>query len=314
MYTGFILRKRVLTRIAPSVAWAVVLLGILACRSCSIAPVPAEAPTPQPTVGMDELRFSDPETGARFRNIHACIVEFVDESWSPTVYHLSANYYELRWCRGAGTEPDCRNPDPSSDRRDQQSIELFTKFYNLPEVLGLGIRAYRVPETTGWKASFSFFEDNDSMSGDGWGVTFSEYTTATGRLDATISLGHDYSYKIVQTAIAYSPHIPIREDLAPYLAGPESMRDRGLTQMRALAQAVKREISAHQVAGCDWTPYQGRGIPPSCTPRPMTPAEEATELDQADAYFADQEQLLQDHYQEMYAVWMQAFPFDQCWP
>jgi hypothetical protein len=306
--------RKTLAKHTLLLAWGLALLVSQACRACGISPFPVETPTPQPTISLDELLFSDPETGARFRSLEGCIQAYIDDSWRPQVYHLSANYYELQWCRGAGTQPECRNIDPSKNFRDQHSIELFTKFYDLPEVTGLGVRALWAPEATGWKASFAFFEGSDREGGDGWGLTFSQYETATGWPDASLKLGDEYSYKVIETVIRYAPGIPIREDLAHFLAGPESMRDHAQAGIRALAQAVREGISAGQVLGCDWTPYEGRGIPPSCTPRPMTPAEQAGELAMAEAYFADQEGLLRDHYQEMYAAWMKAFPFDSCWP
>ena len=91
------------------------------------------------------------------------------------------------------------------------------------------------------------------------------------------------------------------------------MRDRGLTQIHALAQKVKDEISTHQVMTCDLQPYKGGGIPPECKSRSMTTIEEYAELARAETYFANQEQLLNDHYQDMYAAWMSAFPMNQYW-
>lgn len=90
------------------------------------------------------------------------------------------------------------------------------------------------------------------------------------------------------------------------------MRDRGLVQIQALAQKANTTINAHQANTCDLGPYVGNGIPPACTPRLLTANEEADELARANAYFAEQEQLLREHYQEMYAAWMAAFLFDQC--
>ncbi len=314
MHPGYLYLKKALAKKTLWLACGLVLLSMLACRSCSIPPIPAATPSPQPTVGVDELRFKDPEAGQQFRSLNACIQDFVDETWR-TSYHLSANYYQLRWCRGEGASPDCQTLDPTSDRRDQHIIELFTKFYqDFPEVIGLGIRAHWVPETTGWKAWFGFFGAGGSEGGEGWGVKFSEYSTSTGRPEVIVELGDEYSYKIIETYIKFSTDLPTREDLALHLAGPEAMRDRGQAQIRILSQLVETEISTHQVMACDWDPYQGGGIPPMCTPRPMDPAEEATELARAEAYFADQDQLLRDHYQDMYAAWMKAFPLDQCWP
>ena len=92
------------------------------------------------------------------------------------------------------------------------------------------------------------------------------------------------------------------------------MRDRALLQNQALADKVITAITTHQITTCDRGPYLGNGLPPACPPRPLTSAEEAAELARAHAYFAEQAQLLRDHYQAMYAAWLSSFPLDRCWP
>ncbi len=298
---------------APWLACGLALLSILACR---FFPTPALAtPSPTPIPGVDELRFTDAETGRRFRGLNDFITSYIDETWRTTSYQMIGNFYESRWCRGAGAGPDCQLTYSTIDNRDQHVIDLYTLFYqDFPEVTGLGFSAHWVPMGTGWGTSFYFSEGGSSTVGEGWGVVFSEYTASSGQPEATITLGGDYRYKIYDTTIEYSPDLALREDLALYLAGPEAMRDRGLAQIRALADKVKTEVSGHQVMTCDLQPYQGNGIPPLCISRPMTPAEEAVELARADTYFGEQEQPLQDHYREMFTAWMTAFPLDEFWP
>jgi hypothetical protein len=306
--------RKALTKKSPGLACGLVLLSILACRFFTV-PELAPTPSPTPVPGVDELRFADAETGRRFRSLIGYINDFIDETWRTTSYHMTGNFYESSWCRGAGASPDCQVANSTIDNRDQHIIELYTLFYqDFPKVYGLGFYVHWVPMETGWGASFSFSEGGSTTVGDGWGVGFYNYTTSTGPPEATLTLGWGYSYKIYQTSIDYSPGLPERDDLALYLAGPQAMRDRGLTQIQALATKVKTQINTHQVMTCDWQPYQGGGIPPLCKTRPMTPAEEAAELARAEVYFTDQEQLLRDHYQEMYTAWMTAFPLDQYWP
>lgn len=306
--------NKTLSNNSPVLVSSLVLLSMLACRFFSLLePTPTLTPTPVP--GVNELRFTDAETGKRFRSLNGYIKGFVDETWRTTLYHMTGNFYESRWCRGAGVAPDCGSTYSTTDNRDQHVIDLYTLFYNdFPEVTGLGFSASLTPTETGWGASFSFSEGGTTTVGEGWGVTFSEYTAPTGSPAAIVTLGGNYSYKINDTYIDYSPGQPSREDLALYMAGPEAMRDRGLAQIQALAEKVAVEINAHQVPTCDPQPYQGNGIPPACFTRAMTPAEEAAELTEADVFFLDQEQLLRDNYQEMYTAWMTAFPLDQFWP
>ena len=298
---------------------SLMLLSVLACNSTIFIPASAPGPTLQPIASVDELQFKDFETGRRFRRLDRCIKNLVDDSWRTTSYQLAGNFYTSKWCRGAGARSDCQITDSTIDNRDQRVIRLNTLFYNqsYPEVFGLGFQSLWVPKSTGWGVSYYFAENGAGVVGDGWGVTFREYMTPTGQPEANVDLGWDYSYTIFgpnRTTFEYPSDLPLREDLALYLSAPDAMRDRGLVQIQALAQKVITAIDTHQVNTCDLGPYLGNGIPPACTPRPLTASEEAGELSKANAYFAEQEQLLHDHYQEMYEAWMAAFPFDQCWP
>jgi hypothetical protein len=204
-----------------------------------------------------------------------------------------------------------------STQRDEQFIELNTLFYpkEYPQVFGLGFQTYGMLPGIGWGTNFSFSEGGKSVMGEGWGLTITQSLSSGGEPDATVVLGKDYSYKINnKTSVEYSSPLPLREDLAGYLISPEGMRDRGVAAIQALAGKVEDAIRSHQAPTCDYQPYQGNGIPPACLPRPMSADEESAELARAKSFFADQEGLLRDHYQEMYAAWMAPFPLDQCWP
>jgi hypothetical protein len=283
-------------------------------------PEAVSALTAQPIVIVDELQFKDPETGQRFRTLDRCIQGIVDDTWQEKPYYSGGNFYESRWCRGTGTRNECQIASGSSDNRDQQAFILYTLFYSqyYPEVFGLGFYLRWVPESTGWGVSFGFDENGGSVVGEGWGVIFNEYVNPTGPPEATVYLNSTYSYTIYGpengTHFRQFSDLPLREDLAIYLSGSEAMRDRGLAQNQALAQKVFTAINAHQVNTCDRGPYLGGGIPPQCTPRPLSPEEETEELARAEAYFTEQEQLLRNHHREMYNAWVTTFPFDECWP
>ncbi len=308
---------RVISKTGAWLAYSLMLLSVSACQSTIFASTPTFEKTP--VVGVDELQFKDTETGQRFRALDRCVENIADDSWRTTSYQLLGNFYTSSWCNGAGAGNDCQIAHATVDNRDQQVIQLNTLFYpqNYPEVFGIGFNALWVPQSTGWGAYFYFAENGASVVGDSWGVSFREYTTPANPPAATVQLGWNYGYTIYgpnRTEFDQSSDLPLREDLALYLSSPEAMRDRGIAQNQTLAQKVSDAIQAHQVYGCDLGPYLGDGIPPACTPRPLTAEEETVELDRARAYFAEQEQLLRDYYQEMYTAWLKAFPLNQCWP
>lgn len=296
------------------------VLCALACHSNRIILKAPSTPTPLPIISLNELQFTDPETGQRFLMLNHCIQEIVDDTWRQIPYYTGGNFYKSGWCRGSGSGDDCQIAAANVDNRDQQIFRLYTLFYpqRYPEVFGLGFQFLWVPKSTGWGVNFSFNDKGEGVVGSSWSAIIKQYMSPTGSPEATVYLGSSYVYKIysyeTDTHFRQYSDLPLREDLAIYLSGSEAMRDRVMVQNQALAQKVISAINAHEINTCDWGPYQGKGIPPECTPRPLTPDEEREELAKAEAYFAEQEQLLINYYQEIYETWMMIFPFEECWP
>jgi hypothetical protein len=294
----------------------ILLLGAV-CVSCenSVFSILMK-PTALPIINPDKLNFKDTETKQHFESLNRCITNFVDVRWKAIPYHLYGNFCQASWCQGFGVKPDCRIAESTIDIRDQHVLSLNTLTYpqEFPVVFGLGFEALRVPPGTGWGVHFSFSENGGSVVGDHWGVRFDKYNTLKDKSESTVILWSSVQYQIQATLVDYSFNLPLRDDLALYLKSPEAMRTRRLEQIRALAQKVKTTIETHQAITCDLGPYENNGIPPECTPRPLTPEEETEELIKAEKYFSDQEQVLNENYQELYTTWMKTFPLDQCWP
>jgi hypothetical protein len=293
---------------------ALLLMLQLACKITS----EAASSTPQIPVTVDELRFSNVETGHRFHLLDDFIGRTAAQ-WKTTGYQLIGNYYESRWCNGVGSRSDCQITDANIDNRDQHVITLNTFFYpqNYPEVFGLGLQALSTPQKSGWGTNFYYAEDGKTIVGEGWGVTFRQYLSENGPVDQVVDIGWTYTYTIKgphETVFEPKADLPLRQDLEEYIKGPEEMRQQALQQLHALAAKVDEALKAHQVQGCDLGPYLGKGIPPTCTLRPLTSEEETQEIDRAVEYFSTQELLIGDDFQQMYTAWMETFPLDQYWP
>ncbi|MBI3170009.1 MAG: hypothetical protein HYZ22_16110 [Chloroflexi bacterium] len=170
-----------------------------------------------------------------------------------------------------------------------------------------------MPESAGWGVGFYFSEKGKTIIGEGWSVTFNLYDNAADPPAESVTLGDSFSYQIIQTTLQQNSDLPLREDLDIYLQDAESMRDRGIEQNQLFLADVQAKLNKHEITACDWSQYQGGRIPPVCTPRPMTADEEAAELNKAQIFFDGQIRLLQENYEEMYAAWMTAFPFETCW-
>jgi hypothetical protein len=292
-----------------------ILSSALACRWLRGTSEPTSMPLS--IVDLDELRFDDPEIERCFQALNACIREIAIDGWRTTGYKLIGNFYSSRWCRGAGARDDCQIASATRHNRDQHVIELETFFYpsSYPQVFGLNLAALWVPEQDGWGAHFYFSEGGRNFYGEGVGISFSQYETGSREPVASVSVIGPLTYQLFETGVALPPEdLSTREELALYLVSPEALRDEGLAQIQALATRVDETLRTHQVTACDRGPYEGNGIEPPCTPRPLTPEEEAAELARAATYFDEQQRLLRENYQEMYAALMQAFPLDRCWP
>lgn len=288
---------------------------ILAQFACIVLEEPLPEATPLPVPKIEELVFEEPETEVRFKALNQCIMDMTKKDWRTTSYKLIGNFYESRWCTGTGARDDCQITDSSMHNRDQQQVGLNTLFYpDQPTlVFGLGFQSLWMPTSTGWGAVFYFSEKGKTIIGSGWSVSLHYYDNANDPPTKSISLGNSLSYQIVQTTLRQNSDLPLREDLAIYLISPESMRDRGMEQYQLFLTEVESKLNNHEITACDWEEYQGGGIPPVCNSRPMNVEEEAQEIENARSFFEGQIRLLEEHYLDMYAAWMNSFPFDRCW-
>lgn len=305
----------VLRSLACAAALSGALLGMLAAPSCRALPAEVATPDARNFVSLEALAFSDPATESRFRGLYQCLEEHKADFNHASALRIGGNFISSRWCRGEDLDQDCRNVSLASDRPGLALIELYTLSYRGPdEAFGLGVRALSVPQESGWKAVFAYVEDGRTVIGDGWNLSFTQQHGSSARPGPVVGLGRTHTYRVIQTHLVHASQTPALDEIAGYLAGPEAMRDRGLEALRAMADMVRTQIKGGQVPACDWSEYKGDGIPPACTPRAMTAADKAEELDRLEGYLAEQEALLEGHYREMYAAWMRAFPFDGCWP
>jgi hypothetical protein len=296
---------------------AAALFLTLATLSCNILTGnPSPTPSPFPELSLGQLDFADQALGARLQALDACTQKLPGEGWRSLPYRPVGNFYEAHWCRGSGSREDCQITEGSGYARDQHAIALYTLFYpqDFPQVFGLGMSALWNPPGAGWGAHFSYSEGGRSVVGEGFQLSFFGYGSDEGEPDTTVVLGSQIGYPLGQgdRTLAASGQSPA-EDLRRYMASPEALRDEGLAQLGQAQQELEDLLRSGEAIACDYGPYLGKGIPPQCTPRPLTPDEQALELEKARTHFKTQETMLREHYDEMYAAWMKALPLDWCW-
>jgi len=287
-------------------------LVILFIAGCQMSPTASPTDTPMPSLRPDQLQFENALTGQRLQALDGCAHDLACEDWTIVPYRQLGNFYQAKWCKS----DECVIASGNAHRRDQHIIQLDTLFYpnSFPQVFGLGINARFVPPAEGWGASFSFHEKGKTIVGEGFGLSFAHFATVSGPAETTLRLGPRYSYTVHQTDISISSTLSLREELAVYLSSAQTMRDRGSEQLAALAAKVESTIENGQVIGCDYGPYNNDGIAPECFPRPLTKDESVEAGAAAQTFFEAQQQTLRDHFREMYAALLQAFPLDRCWP
>ena len=70
----------------------------------------------------------------------------------------------------------------------------------------------------------------------------------------------------------------------------------------ARGQIPEAVLDAQTAQKCEYGPYTGGGIPPVCTPRPLTPAEAAAERTRAQTHFAEARRWLASDGPALYAA------------
>ncbi|MCC6147501.1 MAG: hypothetical protein IT308_08035 [Anaerolineaceae bacterium] len=297
-------------------ALAAVLIGGCALLTTELpsTPIPASGSQPPVPGSLQGLSFDPPELSERLNQLDACINSYTaGPDWRKIPYQVLGNFYETRWCRGDASRQDCSVGSSVIAPPGQHHIALYTLEYNFPTMFGLGFQALLAPENGGWNARVSYAEGGRTVVGEGFGMEFAHIPPGGGEPDWTVSLGTGYSYMVEQTRFTQESSRPVREELAVYLASAENLSQRGVEQIQALEEKVLSAISAHQTPTCEWSEYKNDGIPPQCSPRPMTTAEEEKASAQARAHFENQVAVLEQHSQEIYTVLFQAFPFKSCW-
>jgi hypothetical protein len=248
-----------------------------------------------------------------------CINELTDSRWTIIPYDKDGgNYYTARWCVGSGAGYPgypCGLSGETEHDRDQYVLWLYTAFYpsDFPEVSGIGMNVYQVPETEGWGVNLAYIED--ILRGNGFWLNFDLYPDPVGEPQSHLYTGPGLEYKVHETVVQvdYNFSLSPRDEFSQFIASSESMRDNWLARDEELHMKVIQVIGSGDVTTCDYGPYKGDGTEPECLPRPLSSAEFDETLTAAEQFFMERRNLMLQNYQEMYDALLRAFPFDRCW-
>ncbi|NUM47746.1 MAG: hypothetical protein HUU38_23825, partial [Anaerolineales bacterium] len=268
---------------------------------------------------LSQITFDDPLTQTRLLTLDRCMAEIAaGPEWRHFPYESIGAFIEAKWCTGSHAAPDCQITAGNQHQRDQHVLNLYTLHYgeDVLNAFGLGVHARWVPPQTGpqtaWAAAFSFSEGGRTVVGEGFSVSFLEYGSAVEPIHE-LHFGMNNDYKIGETTLTYPAQLPQRDELALYIASPESLLSQGQIVLTGLAETVQAALDAHTITTCEYGPYNNDGIPPACTLRPLTAEEEQAAKTEAEQFFANQQAVLAENYEGMFAALEKAFPFQTCW-
>lgn len=269
---------------------------------------------------LEKVAFEDEATRRRLIALETCAREIADGGMRGIPWILTGNWVEERWCGEKAAVDDCFVGDYARFFRAQHEITISTVHsgdgdsgYRAP-YFGLRFSADWVPPATGWGASFYFSEGGKDIVAENFELRFERFTAEKGPPADTLTLGDGYRYEILTEEPALAvPTLPLRADLARYVASADALREAGAALLAKARADVVELLSGQKLKVRVHASYAEDGAPPMYTLRDPTPAEAALELAKAKSHFDAEDALLSAYYREMYAALLQAFPMDRCW-
>ncbi len=262
-------------------------------------------------VDFAQLRFADADEASRFARARECFARRGAE-WEHFPLRKIGNFIEEDWCHGEGAQRGCEGSFRDHPDIDWAKVATLHYASDWPEVFGVQIDAGRRGSGQGWDVALYVSSNGKSIVGDGAHVDFR-------RADDWVHVGSSYAYDIAES------HFSVQVDEDPWRllerlrSSPEVLRDEGVTRWReleaqvvaGLRQPVRAEgLDADQVRECEYGPYEGDGIPPTCTQVPLSAEREAEELRLVKAKVARVVELLETEYVAMHAVLVELAPVE----
>jgi hypothetical protein len=295
----------------------VLVVLVLGCGPDAGTATPAATPG-EDYVGRDapadatSLRFRDPAEGRRFTRVRECFAARpAGAGWRHYPLRRIGNFVQEDWCTGDHSQ-GCAGGSFSGERGDEW-YGVYTLHYDQdwPEVFGLGVSAGRQPRTGEWGVSFSYTANGDRIINSTFGVSFHRFEGE--KIAQNVHIGYAYVYKVAETQIQVDAPGTQDEELARLIASPESFKATATGRIDALLVEVLRQIDAQLPTKCVYGPYAGDGIPPICTPTPLTAEERDAARATARAELGARRDAITRHAAEFHKMLGELMAFDRCW-
>jgi len=269
----------------------------------------AQEPKMATKTRLQDLQFETKAEGERHRALRAWMEKrAAGAGWKHVPLQVSGNFLAERWCGPKVAQDRCASGSvATSEERGAQWMSLEALHYELPKAFGLVVQVGHIPEKGELAMRFYLSEGGRTVVGEGMEATFLALGEG-GKVAESVSVGQRASLRILDAELSVSSPDPWRATLKAMAASPQSLQALATRMLDALQARVDEALAKGEVQGFDEGPYEGHGVPPAKTPRPLTAAEKEREAKAAKAEIARRKALVAKHAKAMHALLEQQVP------
>lgn len=257
-----------------------------------------------------DLTWKDPALKAR----HAALLRWIEantDGWAGLPPRRVGNFITERWTT-RGVSPAARDGGAviGSTAPGDGWRQLETLFYpSEPDTtFGLGVAIGQNPKGAGAGVHFSSWTGGATIVGDHVSIRLLAFD-GQGKSDA-VDLGDRVGLRCVDTPVEVTAPGGGLAELARLAASPASLLATAKERFAALRAEAEAALADGRVKGFDEGRYEGRGIPPERTPRPLTDAEEAAELAKVRAEVARRVAVVEAHAEAFHRALVATLPLE----
>lgn len=281
------------------------LCALLVCCTPGQAQEPEED-----AVRRETLRWKDPAVRERHAALRAWI-EAHSDGFRRVPLRRLGNFLNERWCGPGANQAACDGGSlVGSTTAGDAWRQLETLFYpSDPDLtFGLGVAIGRNPAGAGVGVQLSAWSGGASIVGDHLTVRLLAFDDA-GKSEA-VELGDRIGLTVVDTPLEVRAPGGGPAELARLAASPASLLATAKERFAALGAEAEAAIADGRVQGFDEGRYEGGGLPPERTPRPLTNQEKVREVAAVRSEVARRVALVERHAEAFHRALVAELPIE----
>ena len=147
----------------------------------------------------------------------------------------------------------------------------------------------------------------------GEGMSAAFHRLGPERIERSVVLGDTYGYQAEEARLVVAAPGGRDAELALLLASPISLRDTATARYDALLAEIERAVEAGEVERCVYGEYLGDGVPPECTPTPLSDGERALLIDRARTEIGAMREAVEVNHELFHGLLTGLLDFERCW-